>query len=69
MKISRMVSFMGRTHGTCRNGYVQTVITSKEGKPELWFMYSAHCLQVLYTDVKFCENISNGISNGADTKL
>ena len=37
---------------------VQRVITSKVGKPELWFMCSAHHL---YICGKFHENISNGI--------
>ena len=41
---------------------VQRVITPKVGKPELWFMYSAHSLMVLYICVKFRENISNGIT-------
>ena len=43
-----------------RNGFdVQRAVTPKVGKPELWFMYSAHCLIVLYICVKFHENISN----------
>ena len=33
----------------------------KEGKPELWFMCSAHCFMALYISVKFLENISNGL--------
>ena len=40
---------------------VQRAITPKEGNPELWFMCSTHCLLVLYIDVKFRENVSNGI--------
>ena len=44
---------------------VQRVITPKE----LWFMCSAPCLMVLNICVKFCENISNGISYGVDMKL
>ena len=39
---------------------VQRAITPKVGKPQLWFMCSACCLIVLYTCVKFRENISNG---------
>ena len=39
----------------------QRAITPKAGKPELWFIYSAHRLIVVYTCVKFCENISDGI--------
>ena len=38
---------------------VQRTITPKVGKPELQFMCSACCLIVLYTCVKFRENISN----------
>ena len=40
---------------------VQRAIPPKIGKPELWFMCSAHRLMVLYIAVKFRENISNGI--------
>ena len=40
---------------------VQRAITPKAGKPELWFMCSACCLIVLYSCVKFHENISGGI--------
>ena len=40
---------------------VQRTITPKVGKPELWFMCSAHSLVVFYITVKFRENISNGI--------
>ena len=44
-----------QVHG--RNGYVQSIITPKAGKPELRFMCSACRLIVLYICVKFCENI------------
>ena len=40
---------------------VQTIIALEAGQPELRFMYSAHCLMVLYIGVKFSENISNNI--------
>ena len=40
---------------------VQMVITPSVGKPELRFMCSAHRLMVLYINMKFHENISNGI--------
>ena len=40
---------------------VQGAVTPKVGKSELYFMYSACCLMVLYTCVKFRENIRNGI--------
>ena len=40
---------------------VQRAITPKVGKPELWFMSSAHCLELFYIGVKFYENISKGI--------
>ena len=40
---------------------IQRVITPKVGKPELWFMCSAHSPMVLYISVKFRETISNGI--------
>ena len=36
---------------------VQRAITLKVGKPESWFICSASCVLVLYTCVKFCENI------------
>ena len=39
----------------------QRAITPKEGKPELWFMCSAHHLIVLYICVKFGESISESI--------
>ena len=48
---------------------VQWAITPKVGKPRLRFMRPARCLMVFYICVKFRENISNGISYGADTKL
>ena len=41
--------------------------TPKVCKPELRFICSAHRLMVLYICLKFCENITNGISYGADT--
>ena len=37
---------------------IQRAIAPKVGKPELWIMYSAHRLMVLYIYVKFCENIT-----------
>ena len=40
---------------------VQRIVTPSVGKPELWFMCSAHHLKMLYISVKFRENISNGI--------
>ena len=39
----------------------QRAIISKVGKPELWFLSSAHLLIVLYSCVNFHENISDGI--------
>ena len=47
-----------RTQVHVRNGYVQRAITPKVGKQELQFICSACCLIVLYSYVKFCENIS-----------
>ena len=40
---------------------VQSAITPEVGKPELWFMCSAHRLMVLNITVKLRENISKGI--------
>ena len=40
--------------------YTQRAITPKVGKPELWFMCSAHCLMVFNICVKFHENMSSG---------
>ena len=37
----------------------QRAITPKVGKPELWFMCSAHCLMVFHICVKFHENMSS----------
>ena len=34
-------------------------IINKVCKPELWFLYSAHPIIVLYISMKFHENISN----------
>ena len=48
---------------------VQRAITPKEGKPELWFMCSAHSLIVLYICVKFDENISDGIRVMEQTRM
>ena len=53
--ITNGIRLTERTHG--RNGYVQRPITPKVGKAELWFMCSAHCLMVLYIEVKIRENI------------
>ena len=39
---------------------VQRAVTPKVGLLELWFLYSAHCLMVLYICEKFYENISQG---------
>ena len=51
-------------HG--RNGFVKCSKgnISKIDKTELWFMYSACRLIVLYTCVKFHKNISNGFQLG-----
>ena len=38
---------------------VQRAITPKVGKPQLWFLCSAHGLMVVNISVKFCKNISN----------
>ena len=46
---------------------VQRAIAPKVGKPELWFMCSAHCFIVFYTCVKFCANTLDSTSYGADT--
>ena len=35
-------------------------ITPKVGKPQLWFLCSAHCVMVVNISVKFRENISHG---------
>ena len=40
---------------------VQKAITQQVGKPELRIMCSARCLMVLYSYVKFYENITNCI--------
>ena len=40
--------------------YTQKAIAPKVGKPELWFMCSAHCLMVFNVCVKFHENMSRG---------
>ena len=40
---------------------VKRAITPKLSKSELWFMFSACHLKVLYICVKFPENISDGI--------
>ena len=48
---------------------VQRAITPKRGKPELWFMCSACCLIVLYTCVKFRENISDSIRAMEQTRM
>ena len=40
--------------------YTQRAITPKVGKPELWFMCSAHPLMVFKVCVKFHENMSSG---------
>ena len=40
---------------------IQRAMTPKVGKPELWFMCSAHCLIVLYICVKFGKIISDYI--------
>ena len=40
---------------------VQRAATPKVGKPELQFICVARCLIVLYSCVKFRENISDGI--------
>ena len=45
---------------------VQRAITPKVGKPELWFMFSACRLLLLYICVKLAENVSDGISYGVD---
>ena len=52
-----------------RNGYVQCSQgnNSKSSKPKLWFMCSACHHIMLYICVKFRENISEGVSYGADT--
>ena len=39
--------------------FVQSAIINKVCKPELWFLCSAHPIIVLYTCMKFHENISN----------
>ena len=41
---------------------VQRAITPKEGNRELLFMCSVCRFMVLYICVKFCENITNGVS-------
>ena len=39
---------------------IQCAIIQKAGKPELWFLHSARHLIVLYTSVKFYENMAYG---------
>ena len=50
-----------RVHGRNVMLNVQRVMTPNVGKPVLRFIFSAHCLMMLYMAVKFRENISNGI--------
>ena len=56
-----------RVYGRNAMFTVQRPITIKVSKPGLQFMCSVHHLIVLYICVKFHENISDGISYGADT--
>ena len=65
--ISNGFQLTERTQVHDRNGYVQRAITPTVSKPELWFKCSACRLIVPYIYVKFGENISDGISYGADT--
>ena len=60
--ITNGIRVMERTREHGRNGYVQcSKGNNSVGKPELWFMCSAHLLMVFYIAVKLRENISNGI--------
>ena len=71
MKISRTVSELRSGHKYIPEMAmfnIQKAITPKVGKPELWFMHSAHCLLVLYIAGKFCEKVSNGIRVMEQTK-
>ena len=68
MKISQMVFNLQSGHEYMVEKamfYIQRGITSKVGKPELWFMCSACRIMVLYICMKFCENITK--SYGVDT--
>ena len=47
--------------------YVQKTTTPKVDYPELWLLWSARCLMVLYICEKFHQNIWNGFQlNRAD---
>ena len=48
---------------------VQRAITPKVGKPEVRFMCFAHRLIVLYINVKFRENIQDGIRDMERTRM
>ena len=38
---------------------VQRAVDPKAGISELWFLYFANCIMVIYICIKFQENISN----------
>ena len=61
---------MGRTRVHGRNGYVQCSKgnNSQNRQTRVMFHVFQHHLMVLYIAMKVRENISNGISYGADTK-
>ena len=42
---------------------VQRAVTPKVGKSELWFLYFANCIMVIYICIKFQENISNSVQH------
>ena len=49
--------------------YVQSSIINKVCKQELWFLCSAHPIFVLYTCMKFHENISNDFEDIERTRV
>ena len=61
VSLNHLQQFSSYTAVYDRNHYLQSSICNsiKVGKPELWFLFSAHCLILFYISVKFYENISN----------
>ena len=55
MKISQRVSKLLSGHD------FQGKRIQKKMQVELWFLFSAHCLIMLYICTRFCENISRGL--------
>ena len=60
MKIFQVILNLWSGHKNC---YHTKAITPKVGKPELWFMCSAHPLMVFNICVKFHKNMSSGLKS------